>query len=1033
MSDEGAGIVPALKSMDGEPPSGLLHTATFHLKKKKLPPLDEQDLVAALTVPDLNDPARVRFQLLISRWDAVDPGETDWTEGTQPHTVERRQLVYRELELGEQSRQRLDAVFPRDPGAVVIEGSDGTWKPWYTPVRQTERDFYWKAYSGLLERSGWPAGQLGRLDTSTTSVVRRLADPTWDRRYQSKGLVVGYVQSGKTANFTGVVAKAIDAGYRLIIVLTGTVEILRRQTQRRLDMELVGVENILGGIDEKDHEKVAETDYHEDRDWLGGQFLRHNVAIHTVDDVPTIRRLSTYSGDYRRLQQGLSTLDFRAGHELADKSRPLYNSANLFRSDVRLAVVKKNSTVLKRLVEDLKEIHAELDEIPTLIIDDEADQASVNTRKQKKGAQTKEEKERSAVNQRISDLLQLLGRAQYVGYTATPFANVFIDPDDSVDLFPKDFIVSLERPDGYMGASDFHDLDVDYGDEPRTIENSNEKAYVRDLVAHTPETRRLEMQNALDAFVLSGAIKLYREAASGGNVTFRHHTMLVHASVKKADHADLADEIREIWKAAGYDTPAGLARLRAIFEKDFAPVAAARHRRKIAIAVKTGSPEPKALPIPATFDELAKDRRIGRTLDRIDRGVSPVIVVNGDSDKDYEQDALDFQTDEVWKILVGGAKLSRGFTVEGLTVSYYTRRTQQADTLMQMGRWFGFRHDYDDLVRLYIGRNVAAPGGKSMDLYEAFEAVVRDEEDFRDELVRYAAINDGDGHPQVRPEDVPPMVFQQVPWLKPTATNKMYNAELVQQGVGGKLHDFSQQADRGSGSGNAAHFSLVRPLLEKLTFSGQFGYVEKIPGGIDRTGYYDARYGIVNASLVRDIVAEFTWAPNWSFTPYLTFLDKIIAEGNLTEFIVLMPELDSSPHLKIGDFHREFPILIRKRREGRAGFSGSSKRQRDAIETIAGKRVDVARKDVLDTSGGPLAVELHTESRGAMLLTFALDAKDPDARPLELPQDRPVSPNDIATLFSYALPHAAAPKARIGFQARRVGAGAIIDRPKGSA
>ena len=126
-------------------------------------------------------------------------------------------------------------------------------------------------------------------------------------------------------------------------------------------------------------------------------------------------------------------MDFRAGRELADGADP-YDEVILCQSDVRIAVVKKNSTVLKRLVDDLEEIRADLGEIPTLIIDDEADQASVNTKKQK----TSEEIERSAINQRISEMLKILKRAQYIGYTATPFANVFVDPDDSEDIFPKD-------------------------------------------------------------------------------------------------------------------------------------------------------------------------------------------------------------------------------------------------------------------------------------------------------------------------------------------------------------------------------------------------------------------------------------------------------------------------------------------------------------------------------------------------------------------------------------------------------------------
>lgn len=160
-------------------------------------------------------------------------------------------------------------------------------------------------------------------------------------------------------------------------------------------------------------------------------------------------------------------------------------------------------------------------------------------------------------------------------------------------------------------------------------------------------------------------------------------------------------------------------------------------------------------PTIANFVDLIP--HIGRVVDRIQEGVNPVVIVNGVAEKDYLQADINFQARDVWKILLGGAKLSRGFTVEGLTISYYTRRTVAADTLMQMGRWFGFRPHYGDLVRLYIGRNVPAPRHEVVDLYKSFEAIVRDEEDFREELRRFQGF-DSDGRPRVRPMDVPPHV-----------------------------------------------------------------------------------------------------------------------------------------------------------------------------------------------------------------------------------------------------------------------------------
>jgi hypothetical protein len=596
---------------------------------------------------------------------------------------------------------------------------------------------------------------------------------------------------------------------------------------------------------------------------------------------------------------------------------------------------------------------------------------------------------------------------------------VFISPDDSEDLFPKDFILSLERPRPYMGARDFHDLDADFTGIEKTINNSNERAFVRGLYAVNDADRwRREMQQAMDAFVLSGALKLYRRGPMG--IGFRHHTMLVHESVKQAEHAALASELRELWKRSAYNSPAGLARLRKLFADDFAPVAAALHKRALTEAAAVGRPGPVSSPMPADFDELVWGNWIGNALDLIDIGTSPVIVVNGAAEKDYEQDALDFQGGDVWKILIGGTKLSRGFTVEGLTISYYTRRTLQADTLMQMGRWFGFRTGYRDLVRLYIGRNVPAPAGKHVDLYEAFEAVVRDEEDFRAELTRYAAINAETGVPQIKPEDVRPMVFQQVPWLMPTAANNMYNAELVRKGEGGRLVDFPLQAERGNGDNNVRHFASVQPLLDAITESGEFRYTDPIANKESR---FAARFGIVDATTLRDAVNEFAWAADWSFAPTLNMFDTAVKAGTLTDFVVLLPDLAGAVQRPIGSRAGELPILRRQRRPDRSGFAGSSKRQRQAIETIAGNRDADGNPD---ESGGPLAASLHTPTRGAMLLTFALDNGDRDAHPKDLPTG-PVLAADVATLFSWALPFAAAPGGRIGFRTRKKDAGAIID------
>ncbi|PLC10804.1 hypothetical protein AUQ48_15875 [Kocuria flava] len=294
------------------------------------------------------------------------------------------------------------------------------------------------------------------------------------------------------------------------------------------------------------------------------------------------------------------------------------------------------------------------------------------------------------------------------------------------------------------------------------------------------------MQQAVDSFVLSGAIKLFREAKGRKSngwqpepYRFRHHTMLVHESMKQADHSDLAELVRQVWQESNYQAASALQRLDALWKNDFQPVSAARAEAGEAV--------------PEHFRDLMP--YIAAAIDKIRAGVSSVVVINGDKNEDYNREDANFLTQErVWKIIVGGQKLSRGFTVEGLTVSYYTRKTMAADTLMQMGRWFGYRSGYRDLIRLFIGRAVSTStkSQKTVDLYKAFEDIVRDEEEFREELRRFSKLREN-GRPMIRPADVPPMVFQRSPWLKPTAANKMYNAVETMKGVGGKVQEFNNQ------------------------------------------------------------------------------------------------------------------------------------------------------------------------------------------------------------------------------------------------
>lgn len=977
---------------------------------RKLPIVaSEEDLSAAVAVSDLNDDVRRSMHMALAIWDSVATAE--WIQETKPGTPNRRERVYELLEISDAMREVLDREFPSasQMDAMIVDPKN--WTPWYDEERRAAHAFYWRAYRGVLERKGWDVDALATLDRSTTEIVQRLADPSAQKGYQTKGLVVGHVQSGKTANFTGIVAKAIDAGYRLIIVLTGTIELLRGQTQRRLDMELVGEENILDGADANDADSIRDIDYisTQDADWVEGRFLRHGQDVHSLPEVPAIKRLTTVDKDYRKLRLGKDALDFRRTGELRDTGKPVYAPENIYSVDARIAVMKKNTTALKNLLHDLKNIRAEGREIPALIIDDEADQASVNTvNPRSKQEVAADAKKRSAINKLIAELLKELPRAQYVGYTATPFANVFISPDDSEDLFPKDFLVSLQPSSQYMGGRYFHDLwgidDADKGDPAQ----SNEAAFVRDLTAdgdHDPGAEEAEILEALDAFVITGAIKKWRESLGEG-FAFRHHTMLVHESVRTSEHSELAERFRDVWRHGAYSSPAGLARLRLLYESDFRRVHDSRELWA-------------ALPMPDSFDVLKP--YVGAAVDAITADSDPVVVVNGTKDSDYN--AMDFQTRPYWRIMVGGAKLSRGFTVEGLTVTYYRRRAAAADTLMQMGRWFGYRPGYGDLVRLYIARNIVDGRGKSYDLYDAFTSIIEDEEEFRDQLRKFAEIED-DGRPVVRPIHVPPLVFQQLPWLKPTGATKMYNAVLAYEGDGGVVKDFNTHADRDYGDRNSAHFSAVRPLLSELSDPFDFS-------GVAGTSF-KGRVAVVSTDVVLAALSGIKLHTLDQLKPTIRMIQKAADEGVLEDWAVIVPWLDETYQREVDG--SIVSIAERRRRKDRPGFAGSERRHRAALEVIT-------RRPDREAEAGPVADRLSKETRGALLLTFAYD---PELTPEEQGGEGRVSlarikrtawpermeSQNVATLISLAMPYSSAPRGRIGFTVRREDDAdkAIVDR-----
>lgn len=497
---------------------------------------------------------------------------------------------------------------------------------------------YWPTLRQYLATTkGWKMSALRSLDDTSDRILRQLSAPDF-QEFDIRGLVLGFVQSGKTASFTAVAAKAADAGYRLIIVLSGIDKGLRRQTNIRLKRELVGYsDNRTGAV------RMPP---------VGKQW--HEFTSEDLD------------GDF---QPGF------ANHAALQGSQPV------------LIVMKKNGSVLRRLLRWIDDAPPEVRRtLPFLLIDDEADQASIDTRgsyQAESEVPDSDYEPPSVINGLIRDLLRKFERRAYIAYTATPFANILI-PHDTTDsrvgndLYPKDFIVDLPKPDGYFGAEEFFGrMDAASGEDFGGLDVIRDVPD-EDIAALDSGQFPTTLGNALLDFVLSGAVRGQRDQGAAPA------TMLIHTSQLKIVQAQLKHlvdekfcELRDEWR---YQRDRGICdRLARRWEADYRPVIRASH-----------------LDRDVSFEKI--EPHIGPFFEAVQ-----VRMLNSDTGE-----VLDYEREPSLKaIAIGGNKLSRGLTLEGLLVSYYIRRSATYDTLMQMGRWFGFRDGYEDVTRIWTTPELA--------------------------------------------------------------------------------------------------------------------------------------------------------------------------------------------------------------------------------------------------------------------------------------------------------------------------------------
>ncbi len=609
---------------------------------------------------------------------------------------------------------------PIRPASILTAGGPRAWsRDW-----NSSTGYYWRRLRHyLLDKKGRSENEVGSIDDSTDHILAQLEDPrsSGPEQFSVRGLVIGHVQSGKTANFSALITKAADAGYKLIIVLSGVHNELRRQTQIRLGREL-GL--LPGGVDEPDP----------GRRW---------VSLTTPD----------LSGDFHP-----GTID----------PNVLQGTNHV------LLVVKKNASVLRRLTEWMTK-RPPPSSIPVLIIDDEADQASINTggnrppdanmlremfdlRDDDIGASPQDELSPSVINRLLRRLIHSFRRVAYVAYTATPFANVLIqhdavDRDAFEDLYPKDFIVALSAGSGYVGTTQLFGRDSLTGDEEpadgldviEDISEDDVESLVPLVASQTPSffpSIPDSLNQAIIDFILAMAAR--HERGEGAQPA----CMLIHTTHRTVLQNRLAEKVEErcahLRRAWRYGGPghADATLFRERWDKRFRPLIASMNAAQ-----------------DRTFVQMEKH------INEVLRDPIPVLTLNSSSG-----DTLDYETHPGLKaIMIGGNRLSRGLTLEGLVVSYYLRTTLYYDTLLQMGRWFGYRAAFVDLTRLYT----------TPELVQSFRDLALAEEELRVEIRRYE-------RERLTPLDFGPKIRAH-PVMMVTARNKMGAGHAILQSYSGQL------------------------------------------------------------------------------------------------------------------------------------------------------------------------------------------------------------------------------------------------------
>lgn len=582
----------------------------------------------------------------------------------------------------------------------------------------------WQLYKNQLKNQGLKEKVIKNIENSTLNILRNLSTDTVGK-LPVKGLVIGNVQSGKTANMAALMAMAADWKWNMFIVLSGTIENLRQQTYKRLYNDL----NFVGNLN-----------------WYG------------------IKNPSKSS-------------------DIKDKTQNLHFEDNA--NNRHFTVCLKNSSRLKKLIEWIQDDPNKQKQMKVLVIDDEADQAGINTKDMKKFKD-----ERSAINKLIVNLVEgkdcdgnnkksYYKAMNYVGYTATPYAN-FLNEAERESLYPKDFIKALVVSKEYFGPqqifgadnSDYNGLDI-----VRIIDKEDLER-IKDIHDGTSAWIPQSLQEAICWF-LCGASAM---RVIGYN---KPVSMLVHTSQRQQHHKYIADEIIQWLETNEKDEI--VKKCEEVWENETSIFTFEKFRKEY-FDYDGEDDEINKYP---SFEEIRPEIEV--LIQRIDniplneegdlvyhKGIH--ICVDNCANNGINEDGMYVrlaypESDKMPKpapafIIIGGATLSRGLTIEGLISTYFLRSVGQADTLMQMGRWFGYRKGYELIPRLWITK-------KTKDQFKYLSEL---DQDLREEITKMSMENKSPKNYGPRVKNTPKCSL-----IKVTAKNRMQSAEPAEMDYSGAV------------------------------------------------------------------------------------------------------------------------------------------------------------------------------------------------------------------------------------------------------